>query len=325
MIDDAPLMGNSTVMSRLDASPRRPGAQLIVNPEVKLRAMIEISHSLGRAVALEEVLPKLLDSMFKIFVQADRGFIILRQGADGPLVPKAIKHRRPDQEDRVRISRTIISQVIESKEAILSADASNDLRFDSSQSIADLRIRSMMCVPLINNEDVALGAIQVDTADQRHRFSKDDLDVLVSIASQAAVAIDNAQMHEVALKQNAIERELELAHKVQRGLLPAAPPRAPGYDFFDFYESAYQVGGDYYDYVELDDNRLAIVLGDVSGKGVSAALLMAKLSGEVRYCLASEPTPAEAVNRINTAFCRSGWDDKFVTFILALLDCSRNR
>ena len=90
--------------------------------------------------------------------------------------------------------------------------------------------------------------------------------------------------------------------------------------FFDFYEPANQVGGDYYDYIELPGGRLAVVLADVSGKGVSAALLMAKLSGEVRFCLASEPTPAAAMNRINASFSRSGWEDRFVTFVLAVLD-----
>jgi sigma-B regulation protein RsbU (phosphoserine phosphatase) len=95
-----------------------------------------------------------------------------------------------------------------------------------------------------------------------------------------------------------------------------------GYHFFDFYEPANQVGGDYYDYVELPNNRLAVVLGDVSGKGVSAALLMAKLSGEVRYCLASEPDPAAAMSRINASFSRSGWQDRFVTFVLAVLDAN---
>ena len=148
--------------------------------------------------------------------------------------------------------------------------------------------------------------------------------MLASIASQAAVAVDNAQLHETAMRQQAIERDLDLAHKVQRGLLPAAPPTVPGYYFFDFYEPANQVGGDYYDYVELPDNRLAIVVADVSGKGVSAALLMAKLSGEVRYCLASEPDPAMAMSRINTSFSRSGWQDRFVTFVLAVLDSERH-
>ncbi len=313
-------VGNSTIMSKVDVAPRRSGAQAIANPEMKLRAMIEIAQNLARAVTLDEVLPKLLDSLFKIFLQADRGFILLRTSPGGPLVPKAIKYRRADMEDRVRISRTIVNQAMETKEAILSADAASDQRFESSQSIADLRIRSVMCAPLIDNEGHALGVIQIDTLDQRHRFQKDDLDVLASIAAQAGIAIDNAQMHETALKRKSLELELELAHKVQRGLLPAAPPRMADYHFFDFYEPANQVGGDYYDYIELSDNRLAVVLGDVSGKGVSAALLMAKLSGEVRFCLASEPTAAGAMNRINAAFCRSGWDDRFVTFILVVVD-----
>ena len=324
IVDDGEGTGNSTIMSKLDASPRRSTALSIVNPEMKLKAMIEIAQNLARAVTLEEVLPKLLDSMFKIFTQADRGFIILRTMPDGPLIPKAIKCRHADLEDRVRISRTIVNQAMESKQALLSADAATDIRFESSQSIADLRIRSLMCAPLINGEGHALGVIQVDTTDQRQRFQKDDLDVLASIAAQAAIAVDNAQMHETALKRQSLEQDLELAHKVQRGLLPAAPPRMADYHFFDFYESANQVGGDYYDYVDLPDNRLAIVLADVSGKGVSAALLMAKLSGEVRYCLASERTPAEALNRINAAFSRAGWDDRFVTFILAVLDRSHH-
>ncbi|HTU23873.1 MAG TPA: GAF domain-containing SpoIIE family protein phosphatase, partial [Pirellulales bacterium] len=275
-------------------------------------------------VALDDVLPKLLDSMFKIFTQADRAFIILRLTPDGPLIPKAIRCRNPESEDRVRISRTIVNQAMESKQALLLADAANDIRFETSQSIADLRIRALMCAPLINAEGQALGVIQVDTIDQRQRFHENDLEVLASIAAQAAIAVDNAHFHEIAMKRQALEQDLALAHKVQRGLLPAAPPRMTDYHFFDFYESANQVGGDYYDYVDLPGNRLAIVLGDVSGKGVSAALLMAKLSGEVRYCLASEPTPAEALSKINAAFSRAGWDDRFVTFILAVLDRSRH-
>ena len=324
MVDDAPAMGTSTVMSKLHVSSSRSGVRLAVNPEVKLRAMIEIAHNLAKAVSLDEVLGKLLDSLFKIFIQADRGFVILRTGPEGTLVPRAVKHRRPEMEDQVRISRTIVKQVMESQEAILSADAANDARFDTSQSIADLRIRSMMCAPLVDNDGKSLGVLQVDTSDQRQRFQKDDLDVLASIASQAAIAVDNAELHESAMKQQALQRDLELAHKVQRGLLPAAPPSVDSYFFFDFYEPANQVGGDYYDYVELANGRVAVVLGDVSGKGVSAALLMAKLSGEVRYFLASEADPAVAMNRINASFSRSGWQDRFVTFVLAMLDPSTN-
>jgi len=322
--DNGAAASQSSIMSKLDVTSSNSGVRLTVNPEAKLRAMIEIAQNLGKAVSLDEVLSKLLDSLFKIFLQADRGFVILKSGPEGILIPKAVKHRRTDNEDQIRVSRTIVNQVMRTQEAVLSADAASDSRFDTSQSIADLRIRSMMCAPLVDSENNSLGVIQIDTKDSRHRFQKEDLDVLASIASQAAIAVDNAQLHESSLKQQAIQRDLELAHKVQRGLLPAAPPKLPGYHFFDFYEPANQVGGDYYDYVELSHGRLAVVLGDVSGKGVSAALLMAKLSGEVRYCLASEPTPAAAVSRINSSFSRSGWQDRFVTFVLAVVDPREN-
>ena len=178
--------------------------------------------------------------------------------------------------------------------------------------------------PLINRDGNSLGVIQIDTLDPRNRFRQDDLDVLVSVACQAAFAVENAQLHEAAMRDQAMRRELAVAHEVQRGFLPSAAPRIPEYDFFEFYEPANQLGGDYYDYVELPGGRLAVVVADVSGKGISASLLMAKLSAETRYCLASEPSPAAAVGRLNRAFCDSGWEDRFVTMVLAVLDPRRH-
>jgi serine phosphatase RsbU (regulator of sigma subunit) len=309
----------SQIMSKLDVSSSASGIRLAVNPEVKLRALIEITQNLSKALSLDIVLPKLLDSLFKIFVQADRGFVLLKQ-PDGRLIPKAVKHRREDADETIRISRTIVNQVMESQQAILSADAASDSRFDMSQSIADFRIRSMMCAPLINGDDRSIGVLQLDTSDHRSRFQQDDLDVLAGVASQAAIAIDNAQLHEAAIRQNLIERDLKLAHKVQQGLLPATEPSIEGYHFFDFYEPANQVGGDFFDYISLPGGRLAIVLADVSGKGISAALVMAKLSADVRYSLVSQPSVAKAVQEINSSFVKSGWEDRFVTFVLTVLD-----
>ncbi len=208
-------------------------------------------------------------------------------------------------EERVRISRTIVNQVMASKEAILSADAASDTRFETSQSIADLRIRSVMCVPLIDSEGQPLGAIQIDTLDQRHRFQQDDLDVLASVASQAAIAVDNAQMHENALKQqSASQRDLELAHKVQRGLLPSQPPRWPSnYHFFDFYESANQVGGDYYDYIELPGHRAGRGAGRRVGQRRLGGPADGQAVGRGPFCLASEPDRRpRPMKRINAAF-----------------------
>ena len=324
MVDDDRRQSGSTITSKVDVSSGSAGLQLTVNAEAKLKALVAIGQHLGRALALGEVLPKLLDSLFAIFIQADRGFVVLKNMETGELVPKAVRHRRDNSIETIRISRTIVNEVINSREAILSADAATDSRFDMSESIVDFHIHSMMCAPLINSEGRALGVIQIDTLDQRNRFNQDDLDVLASVACQAAVAVENAQLHEIAVREGAMERELVLAHKVQQGFLPIAPPRLDQYEFFDFYEPANQLGGDYYDYVGLPDGRLGILLADVSGKGISAALLVAKLSSEVRYCLATETSPAAAVARLNNIFCQSRWEDRFVTMVLTVLDPRRH-
>jgi len=315
---------NSTIMSKLDVSSGSSGVATGVNPEAKLRALIEIGQNLGKALSLNEVLPKLLDSLFAIFVQADRGFIVLREPVTGRLVPKAVKYRSPESGERLRISRTIVNGVLATKEAILSADAAADARFDMAESIVDFHIRSMMCVPLVTRDGKALGVIQVDTLNQRNRFGREDLEVLASVACQAAYAVENAQLHELALREQALDRELALAHKVQRGFLPAAPPQVDGYGFYEFYEPAHELGGDYYDYVSLPNGRLGVVVADVAGKGISASLLMAKLSSDTRYCLASEATPAGAMARLNRIFCNSGWEDRFVTMVLTVLDPQRH-
>jgi phosphoserine phosphatase RsbU/P len=324
LVDDEPARSHSTMMSKMSVSSGGTSLRLEINPEAKLKALIAISQHLGTSLGLSEVLPKLLDSLFKIFLQADRGFIVLLDPSTGRLIPKPVKYRRHEDTQTVRISRTIVNNVMETKEAILSADAASDTRFDMSESIVDFHIHSMICAPLIASDGRALGVIQLDTLDQRNRFRQDDLDMLASVACQAAFVVENAQLHEVAMRDQAVRRDLAMAHEVQRGLLPFAAPRIPEYDFFEFYESAHQLGGDYYDYIELPGGRLAVVVADVSGKGISASLLMAKLSADTRYCLASEPDAAQAMGRLNRAFFNSGWEDRFVTMVIAVLDPRRH-
>lgn len=309
----------STIMSTLDLkSSRSSGRGGGANAESKLAAVLEISRNLGGALGLDQVLAKILDSLFKIFLQADRAFVVLQERPGGPLIPKAYKYRRGD-DDAIRISRTIVHKAMSSKEAILSLDAASDARFDTSQSVADFRIRSMMCAPLLDSEGNAVGVIQVDTLDQRTPFHQEDLDLLASVANQAAVAVENAQLHAVALARQAMERDLATAHSVQRGFLPDTPPDVPGYEFFDFYEAANQVGGDYFDYCPLPGRRLAVVVADVAGKGVAAALLMAKLSAEARVSLVSEPSPVKAIQKLNRALTGI-LDDRFVTLVLMVID-----
>ena len=318
--DDDETDAGANVMATIDLGAGASSWSLSAQPEVKLAALVEISQGLGRAIEIDEVLPKLLDSLFKIFTQADRGFVVMRPEPDAPLVPVASRSRHGDMEERMRISRTVVEEAVQSKRAILSADASGDERFGMAQSIADFQIRSMMCVPLIGAEGDALGVIQVDTLNQRSRFTEEDLEVLAAVASQASSAIDNAQMHAQVVAQQALQRDLELASRMQRALLPSSPPAADGYGFFEYYESARQVGGDYYDYINLPGGRFAVVLGDVAGKGVAAAIVMAKLSSDVRFALATEPDLASAVQYVNHAFAEQELEDRFVTMIFAVID-----
>ncbi len=324
MVDDDQSSGGSTIMSKLDVSTGSSGLQLQSNAEAKLKALVAIGQALGKAVGLDEVLSRILDSLFAIFVQADRGFVVLKDARTGRLIPKAVKHRRQNDSQTVRISRTIVNGVMNSKEAILSADAAADSRFEMAESILDFHIRSMMCVPLVGSDGLALGVIQIDTLDQRSRFNREDLDVLAAVACQAAFAVENAQLHEAALRDRAVQRDLVLAHQVQQGFLPASAPQVSGYKFFEFYEPANKLGGDYFDYIPLSGGRLAVVVADVSGKGIAASLLMARLSAEARYCLVSESMPAEAVGRLNQVFSDASWQDRFVTLVLTVLDPVRH-
>lgn len=317
MIDDDG--GTSTIMSKFEVSSQSGAIHLTASPEVKLNALLEITRELTGTLSMDEVLPKVLNGLFHIFLQADRGFIIMLD-ASGNMVPRWTKARRESDEEEIRISRTIVRHVMKTREAILSADAAADSRFEMSQSITDFRIRSIMCAPLLNSDEEVIGVIQIDTLDQRKRFQKDDLEVLVSVAMQAAAAIERAQLHDSALRQMAFERDLHAANQVQIGFLPAHDPQVEGYSFAHYYLAANSVGGDYYDYIPLPDGRTAILVGDVVGHGIAASLMMAKLSAESRYCLASEPDPQKAAYHLNNDFAVSTPDDKFVTLAIAILD-----
>lgn len=325
MVEDHAPTGHSTIMSKLDLSSVGGGFRVSVNPEIKLKALIEISTDLAHLLSLDEMLPRILDSLFKIFVQADRGFIVMRDTVDGPLIPKAVRYRRDRNEDAIRISKTVVRRVMDEKQAILSADAAADSKFAMSESIADFHIRSLMCVPMIGSEGHAIGVIQIDTLDQRSRFQDEDLEVLASVAAQAAFAIENARLHATMVRQAELERDLSLAREVQKGLLPNVAPRIKGYSFFHFYEPARHVGGDLYDYVVLPDGRVAVLLGDVSGKGVSAAILMAKITAEARFHLAGGLTAGQTMTALSNSFSGRGWDDRFVTMVLAVVDTNEHQ
>ena len=150
--------------------------------------------------------------------------------------------------------------------------------------------------------------------------NQDDLDLLISVATQGCLAIENANLHQSAMQQRDFERELDFATQVQLGFLPNARPKLPGYTFSDYYEAAQRVGGDYFDYVNLPDGRIAVALADVAGKGVAAALLMARLYSSARYHLLTQPTVADALTGLNGEIATSGLGHRFITCVMLVID-----
>lgn len=328
-------------LSNYEASVSSTSQQFLQSqPMEKLRILIEISNNLRKTLELDTLLPKIADNLFQLFRQADRVFLLIREEvADrgktiDRIIPKVIKTRRGQDDGSASYSRSIVRECLRTVQAFLCDDAATDKRFNMAQSIADFRIRSVMCAPLWSEDNKAFGVIQLDTQDRSKKFTQEDLNLLVGVANVASVALDNARLHEDQLARERLRRDLELAQQVQLSFLPRLRPEIPGYEFYAHYEPAQEVGGDYYDFVPLPpvgqgsdlpqpQQRLAIMLGDVAGKGVPAALLMAKLSSDARFCLLSQANLAAAITVLNELlYQHTSQMDRFVTLAAAVLDAT---
>ncbi len=313
-IDDS----SSTIMGAAQATS---GFGLLdVQPEAKLKGILEISRALAGTVAVEKMLPKILDSLFAIFPAADRGCILLKNESDGKMVPRAMKHRRGDSDETVKLSRTVLAAVMEEKKAILSADAGSDARFQAAESISSLSIRSMMCVPMLSMANEVMGVIHIDTQNPLATFRKDDLEILMAVAGQAALSYESVRLLASYVEKQKQDNEMNIAADVQRALLPDCYPTVPGYAFYTTYEAAQAVGGDYYDIIPLPGGKICLAFGDVAGKGVPASLVMSRLSSAVRTTVEFVSQPELAVARINNHMCAKAVEGRFVTFVLIILD-----
>lgn len=313
-------LDNSSIITELssDSEEIDSNFRINVNAEAKLRGIIEIGQALSGVLDTGKALQKTLDSLFKIFPQSDVGYAILIDRETGKSVWQAAKSRRKGQPQR--FSATIVQEAIRRKTAILSEDVQIDERFDASLSIVGTPMHSLMCVPLLTPEKQILGVLQLATHSIAQSFSSQDLDLFVSVACQVSLAVDNSEMHEVLTKQREIQRDLDYAKQIQRGFLPKKRPQPSGYQFFDHYVSAQSVGGDYFDYVRLPSKQLGIAIADVAGKGVAAALLMARLFSATRHNLLASESVAEAMCLLNEEFCEGNLGYRFITCALGILN-----
>ncbi|MBP5621788.1 MAG: SpoIIE family protein phosphatase [Thermoguttaceae bacterium] len=293
--------------------------------EDRLRVMLSFGRILGKAEDVVDLVPRFLSNLLLLFPQADSACVIAESpedGGDGQSAWKLLDYKlRNESSTRpFRVSRSIIRHVVATNNAIISDSPGDDLRFNSSESVVSSRIESVMAVPIYDSVNrKILGVIQIDSYSSGVHFENNELKLLVVVANQIAVYWENQMYRDDLAEKKAAYRELQVANMVQRGFLPSDSPDVKGYEFFDYYRPAKYVGGDYFDYIPLPDGTLAIVLGDVSGKGVQAALLMAKLSSEARYVLALEKTRASAMARLNRAFYGK-WDNRFITFVMLALE-----
>ena len=321
--EDAETLDNPSILSQLEVPSHFQRVHNHTSPEQKLVALTKITHALSESVERNQVLTKILDFLLELFINADRGFIIL-QDENGELEPVGWKSRYAVEDEKIHISKTVIKQVIESKRPMLSSDAAIDDRFDFAQSIVDFEIRSLMCAPMINSKDEVIGVIHLDTVKESVAFNEEDLETLTTIALQASLAVQKSDLFEAAKRSESLKLDLQVANEIQRKFLPQHGIKNDRYDFFSYYRPMEQVGGDYFDYVKLDDNRVGVVVADVVGHGIAAALLMAKVSAESRFALATCKSAEEAIQTMNTNLSDLKID-RFVTLALALVDFKENK
>jgi len=215
---------------------------------------------------------------------------------------------------------SVLKKVLEEKTGVLSADAANDARFSASESISNFTIRSMMCVPLLGLNGEPVGAINIDTQNPINQFKAEDLDLLMVVAQQAALAYETARLIASYAEKQKYDNEMQIAAGVQRALLPEGFPDLNGWQFFASYESAQAVGGDYYDIIRIEEHKVALAFGDVAGKGVPASLVMSRMSAVVQNTMEFVHEAGQAAERINHHMCVSAVEGRFVTFVLAIID-----
>jgi serine phosphatase RsbU (regulator of sigma subunit) len=290
------------------------------NPAHKLQVLLEITQELGTALEVQPLLDSLLARMLRLFPRADRGLVLLAE--QDRLVLRAQRSRRGGADADFPYSRTIVKKSLADGVGILSEDTRTDLRFDHSESLKVGNTCSLMCVPLICKDGRRLGVLQLDRTTAGAPFQSEDLRLLTTLAVQVAVVLDNAALHTERLRQEVLRKELAVAREIQQGFLPTDFTTPPGakYELFACVQPAREVSGDLYDFFPLADGRLAFFVGDVSGKGMPAALFMIAVRTLARHLTPLCASPAETLTRLNAALAADNPTAMFVTLAHGVYD-----
>jgi phosphoserine phosphatase RsbU/P len=313
---DATVMGSSLKLRAdqiLDRQSRRPtGNSKLVH------LLAEAGGLLVKPQPLADTCGELLAFVEKA-VPASRYVLLLQDGAGGDPVQIAARTRGGRASQPLALSRSIMRNVMDECESVLTADAAHDPRFQAQHSIVTQAVQSAMAVPLFDNHRV-LGVLYVDSQTPSIRFDEEQLELMTLLANMAAVKITNARLLESEQSRARLAQDLATATRIQRGMLPPMPPRLPGWSFDAYLETCFEVGGDLYDFHVTPDGRVMFLLGDVSGKGMGAALLMSTFLASARVLYTGSRDLVELSTRLGNLMFASAEPGRFVTGFLASLD-----
>jgi serine phosphatase RsbU (regulator of sigma subunit)/pSer/pThr/pTyr-binding forkhead associated (FHA) protein len=327
--EDSGARGVPIVSSGLISVTDQKAVRLI---ERKLEALTQILHATASSDTAEALLEKLVDALLDLFPQAEDVGVLVQDERTQELKVQAQRHRRrgPAQtgdltdttgqmprtttEDRkpfggeLRVPGTIIQHVVSDRRGVLLGETAD---------VDDEAVGTRMGAPLIYH-GAHYGVVYVES--HQEGFRQEDVDLLQAIANQAGMAIHSTRVAAQLARREKLERDLRVARQIQRSLLPATLPQVVGLDFAVHYEPAYQIGGDFYDFIWHDPAHLGLAVGDVAGKAISAALYMARLTSELRSRAAIARTPARLLRRVNQEIAALGDDGMFATLVYCIYD-----
>ncbi|MEW5900869.1 MAG: SpoIIE family protein phosphatase, partial [Acidobacteriota bacterium] len=282
-----------------------------------------VLNEVSKALVLHQPLPELLERIVDLMSDSlpmDRVVLMLKKGNPPQPIPQVSRiNNKSLTRQKILVSQSIINLVLDNHSSVLTYDAQADPRFMMKDSVIKSNIHSAMCVPLWNNKEI-IGVIYADRTALLEQFTEDDLRLLTLLANLAAVKIENAKQLEELIEAEKLKKDLDTAAQIQKNFLPKQNPACDSFDIAGINIPCYQVGGDYYDFIAIDGCRLAVIIADVSGKGIGASLLMASL----RAALYSEIYPdfelCRMAAKLNDFVHRSSASDRFITFFFCELD-----
>ncbi len=312
------------------SSLRLKVADVLSHPTADVRdpnRMVRLLAEAGQLLVLPRPLRETCEEILRFVeraVPANRLLILLR-GKDGDSLEQvAARTRGASAKDPLALSQTIASVVLGENTAVITADAMNDPRFAGAQSVVGNLIHSAMAVPLYDNARV-LGILYADSTNPTVTYGAEQLELLTLLANMAAVKISNARLLEAEQARQRLALELSTATRIQQNLLPEAPTDVPGWSLHALLQTCYEVGGDLYDFYQRADGQLVFLVGDVSGKGMGAALLMSSALSSSRVLYEAFDNPLALVVRLNEVVYRSTDARNFITLFLGYLDPASGR